>query len=58
MKYTYEIEELWLDPANFLMLAQNIRDGLNEYISNHYLKTEIDNNYEDLKLKLSNFFSR
>ena len=53
MKYTYEIEELWLDPANFLMLAQNIRDGLNEYIYNHYLKTEIDNNYEQLKIDIS-----
>ena len=35
------------------MLAQNIRDGLNEYISNHYLKTEIDNNYEQLKIDIS-----
>lgn len=45
----YKIEELWLDPSNFLMLAQNIRYGLKQYINNHYLKNEIDENYETLK---------
>lgn len=54
MEYTSDIEELWLNPSNFLMLAQNIRDGLDEYISNHYLKEEIDNNYDNLKLEISN----
>ena len=53
MKYNYEIEELWLDPSNFLMMAQNVKDGLNEYISNHYIKTEISDNYEALKIEIA-----
>ena len=47
------IEELWLNPYNYLMMEQNLKNGLNEYIENPYLIKEIDNNYEDLKLKLS-----
>lgn len=54
MSYTYTQEELWLDPSNFLMLSLNIKNGLNEYISNHYLKEEIEANYENLKLEISN----
>ena len=42
-------EALWLDPSNFLMMAQNIRYGLSQYIDNHYLKNEIDDNYSKLK---------
>lgn len=54
MSYTYNPEELWLDPSNFLMLSLNIKNGLNEYISNHYLKEEIEKNYEELKIEISN----
>lgn len=54
MEYNNEMEELWMDPSNFLMLAQNIRTGLKEYINNHYLQNEIDANYETLKLEISN----
>ena len=53
MEIDNEIEELWLDPSNFLMLAQNIRYGLKEYIDNHYLKNEIDENYNKLKEEIS-----
>jgi len=45
--------ELWLNPSNLLMVSQNIRNGLKEYISNSYLKKEIDKNYETLKVSLS-----
>lgn len=54
MEITNETEELWLDPSNFLMLAQNIRVGFKEYISNHYLIEEVDQNYEQLKIEVSN----
>lgn len=54
MEIHNETEELWLDPSNFLMLAQNIRIGFKEYISNHYLIEEIDENYEQLKIEVSN----
>lgn len=53
IEYTNRIEEIWLDPSNFLMIAQNIRIGFNEYISNQYLKNEIDENYNQLKIDIS-----
>lgn len=53
MEYTYGIEELWLDPSNMLMMALNIKKGLEEYISNSYLIKEIDDTYQELKVSLS-----
>ena len=47
------LEELWLNPSNLLMAAQNIKTGLYQYINNAYLKKEIENNYNNLKLSLS-----
>lgn len=58
MEYTNYQEELWLDPSNALMLARNIKNGFNEYINNHYLKTEIEKNYEALKVDLSNLSAK
>lgn len=52
-EYGNRIEELWLDPNNLLMIARNIKDGLDEYINNYYLKNEIENNYSNLKIELS-----
>lgn len=49
----YSPEELWLNPSSMLMMAQNIRLGLKEYVSSTYLQKEIDNNYEELKITLS-----
>lgn len=54
MEINYSVEELWLEPSNFLMIAQNIRNGFDEYIENTYLKNEIEENYEILKLEMSN----
>ena len=52
-EYGNRIEELWLDPNKLLMIARNIKDGLDEYINNYYLKNEIENNYSNLKIELS-----
>ena len=52
MKPDY-IDELWLNPSNLLMVALNVKNGLQEYINNSYLIKEIDKNYDDLKIKLS-----
>ena len=49
----YDMEEVWLDPSFMLMMSQNVRIGLDEYIENNYLKDEIDENYEDLKVDIS-----
>ena len=54
MEYTNGIEELWLDPSNFLMMAQNIKTGCGEYIDSYYLNNKIEENYEELKIEASN----
>lgn len=58
MGYDYSIEELWLNPYNYLMMAQNIKNGLLEYITNPYLisnkdKNGISDKYETLQYELS-----
>ena len=58
MEYSYYNEELWLDPSNFLMMTLNIKNGLEEYIENHYLKNEIEENYKNLKIEISNLDAR
>ena len=58
MEYSGYEEELWLDPANALMIARNIKEGFNEYIDNHYLKSDIEKNYNDLKLDLSSLSAK
>ncbi len=47
------LEELWLYPPNLIMLAQNIKIGLTQYINSNYLVKEIEDNYDELSLKLS-----
>lgn len=51
--YQYGEKEIWLNPSNILMIAKNVKDGLDEYISNKYLKNNIATNYEELKLTIS-----
>lgn len=49
----YSPEELWLNPSSLLMMAQNVRLGLEEYIDSNVLKAEIDIAYDELKVELS-----
>jgi len=53
MEYKNSIEELWLNPSNLLMISQNLKNGLAEYINSTYLIKKIDEKYEKLKLELS-----
>jgi len=53
MNYEYDIEEIWLNPNNYLMMAENIKDGLSEYIDNPYLVEEIEKKYEELEYEIS-----
>lgn len=58
MNYNYSIEELWLNPYNYLMMAKNITNSLKENIKNPYLisnkdKTGIVDKYEVLNYELS-----
>ena len=53
-----DVAELWLNPYNYLMMAQNTKNGLLEYISNPYLITNdegtgVEDKYEALKYDLS-----
>lgn len=58
MNYDTDVAELWLNPYNYLMMAQNTKNGLLEYISNPYLITNdegtgVEDKYEALKYDLS-----
>lgn len=58
VSYDYSVRELWLNPNNYLMMAQNLKDGLLEYVTNPYLisnkdKTGIEDKYEELNKDLS-----
>ena len=58
MTYDNNITELWLNPYNYLMMAQNTKNGLLEYVTNPYLisndeGTGIENKYDELKYNLS-----
>ncbi len=54
MSYDYSIEELWLDPNNLLNIADNVRKGLKEYTNTKVLENEIDENYDNLRIELTN----
>lgn len=53
MEYKNKVDELWLNPSNLLMVAQNIKNGLGEYITSTFLLKKIDDNYLELKVNLS-----
>lgn len=53
-----DLEELWLDPARMITLSRNIKNGLNEYITNYYIKQDLDNNFNLLKEDLDKLDSK
>lgn len=53
LKYTYGVEELWLSPNNYLMLASNIKSSLNEIVTSKYIKDEIQANFNTLEEDIS-----
>ena len=50
--YEHKVEELWLDPTNLLTIANNIKKGLEEYISTTYLLEDVYENYDILRQEL------
>ena len=48
-----DVSELWLSPANFLMMMTNIKNNLKEYITNKSILDSIDKNYDNLKVQIS-----
>ena len=55
LDYESHVEELWMNPREYLWLAHNVKDGLEEYITNKYIIDEIDKNYENLNALISGF---
>jgi len=53
LKYKNGIEELWLSPANYLMLASTTKNNLIDIIENKYLVETIEKNYNVLEEQLS-----
>lgn len=54
IEYKYSQDELWINPSNVLMVARNIKEGLKEYVISENLDKKIDDNYEALKINISN----
>ena len=52
VKYTQD--EVWINPSNVLMVARNVKEGLKEYVISENLDKKIDDNYEALKINISN----
>lgn len=53
MNINYDVEEIWLDPSNYLMLCSNVKRALIEYSDNPYVKEPIETNYSTLNEKIS-----
>ena len=53
LNYTYGIEELWMSPNNYLMLAKNIRDYLTEYLESKTIIDYVNEQYDILAENLS-----
>lgn len=51
--YEENMSEFWMSPSNFLKIISNVKEGLNNYITNQYLKNEIDSRYDKLKISIS-----
>lgn len=53
LEATYSDSDIWLNPSNILMMGQNIKNELNDYISDPYLTEEINNLYTMLKVDIT-----
>ena len=49
----YKESDLWLNPANLLMIAQNIKNELTTYLSNSYLSDDMNNKYKLFKVDMT-----
>ena len=49
LNYEYALEELWLSPNNFLMLAKNIRNNLVDYTTSTVMIENINQKYEEIE---------
>lgn len=54
----YALEEIWLNPSRLLTIARNIKNGFSEYVTNYYIKQDIEKNFEILKEELDKLDSK
>ncbi|MBO5530209.1 MAG: zinc ABC transporter substrate-binding protein [Bacilli bacterium] len=54
IEYSHGFDEVWINPSDILMIAQNVKDGLKEYVSSTLISEDIDQSYEQLKINISN----
>ena len=45
--------ELWMSPNNYLMLATTVKNNLVDFITNTYIKEEIEKNYKKIQVDIS-----
>lgn len=53
LKPIYGMEELWLNPNNYLMLANTLKSDLEELSANKYTIQTIEENYKSLEEELA-----
>lgn len=53
LSYTNGVKELWMSPNNYLMLAKNIKDYLQEYLSSTIISDYVSDKYDELAEVLS-----
>ena len=53
LNYSNNIKELWLAPNNFLMLAKNVKNSLNEYLDNSFKEEDVTKKYDELYTNVS-----
>ena len=54
IQITTSENEIWINPSNILIIARNIKDGLIEYVNSSLIEKDINENYEKLKIEISN----
>ena len=50
---TYKSSDIWLNPSNILMIGQNIKNELKDYIVSEYIKDQIETQYNLLKVDIT-----
>lgn len=53
LEATYSDSDIWLNPSNILMIGQNIKSALEDYILTNYLIEEIEESYTLLKVDIT-----
>ena len=50
---TNSSSDIWFNPSNILMIGQNIKNELDSYMTNTYMKKELNSKYELLKVDIT-----